>query len=119
MWFDRAAFVFPGATAAAPLMPPLSPIGRFGNSGVGILAGPRLWQFDLGLVRSTAIGENMHLRLSVFASNLLNHPNLANPSMDISVPSTAGRVFGVRQVPEASGPGAGIRILTLGARLEF
>ena len=121
MWFDPAAFVFPGASPAKPLTPPANPIGRFGNSGVGIIQGPGLWQFDVGLIKTTQIRENMHLRLFVFATNLLNHPNLADPNMDISVPSTVGQIFGIRskQSAESNDPGIGMRLLNLGVRFEF
>jgi len=121
MWFDPAAFVFPGASAANPLKPPANPIGRFGNSGVGIIRGPEFWQFDFGLIKNTAIRENMHLRLFVLATNLFNHPNLADPNLDISVPSTVGRILGIRskQQAESNDPGIGMRYINLGVRFEF
>ncbi|MGH9667846.1 MAG: hypothetical protein ACRD9L_25790, partial [Bryobacteraceae bacterium] len=121
MWFNHAAFAFPGAAASNPLTPPDNPIGRFGNSGTGIIAGPGLWQLDLGLVKAVPIRENMHLNLFVFATNLLNHPSLADPQMDISVPSTIGQILAIksRQSAESNDPGIGMRVLTLGARFEF
>ncbi|HLJ13299.1 MAG TPA: TonB-dependent receptor [Bryobacteraceae bacterium] len=120
-WFNPAAFTFPGASPSSPLTPPANPIGRFGNSGVGIIEGPGLWQFDFGLIKSMPIREKAHLSLFVFATNLFNHPNLADPLLDISVPSTAGQIQGIRskQNAESNDPGIGMRILTLGARFEF
>jgi len=121
MWFNPAAFVFPGASPANPLKPPPAPIGRFGNSGKGIIEGPGLWQLDLGVIKNTTIREDMRLRVFALATNLLNHPNLGDPNMDISVPSTVGQIFSIRskQNAESNDPGIGMRVLTVGARFEF
>lgn len=121
MWFNAGAFTFPGASVSDPLTPPTTPIGRFGNSGVGIIQGPGFWQADVGLVKSFAFRERWHLSLFTFATNLLNHPALGDPNMDISDPSSVGQIDGIRskQSAEANDPGVGMRVLTLGLRLEF
>src|SRR5262249_44830761 len=48
-WFDRAAFAVPGCAAANPICTQSAPIGRFGNSGFNILAGPPIRNLDFGL----------------------------------------------------------------------
>lgn len=117
-WFDAGAFTVPGANPATPLTPPSAPIGRFGNSGVGIIEGPGYWQFDLGVNKGfPLLNEQMRFNVFVLATNVFNHPNLANPNMNISTPNLVGTISGIRGDGNASG--IGMRLVQLGARLEF
>jgi hypothetical protein len=118
LWFNVAAFTLPGANPATPLMAPKGPIGRFGNSGVGIIEGPGYWQIDTALVKTLPLpSERVHAYLFANATNLLNHPNLADPGMDITAAATAGAITGLRNDGNASG--IGVRQLQLGIRVKF
>lgn len=119
LWFDPSAFSFPGG-APAPVGPPApsDPIGRFGNSGVGIIEGPGMWQVDVGLVKSfQRIAGRTAVSFVALATNVFNHPNLGDPSMDVSNPETAGRIFSIRG--DANASGVGMRNIQLGLRVEF
>jgi hypothetical protein len=117
-WFDLSAFTFPGANLATPLVGPSGPIGRLGNSGRAILAGPGFWQFDSGLVKSVPVfRERMRLNFSALATNLFNHPNPSDPAVDISVPLTAGKILSIYGDNNTSG--IGMRQVTLNLRVEF
>lgn len=89
------------------------PIGRFGNSQVGTVEGPGLFNLSAGLSKSFAITERMHLKAEGTFTNVLNHTNLGDPDMDLSSPSfglitnTIGSDFG------------GARTGQVSARLEF
>jgi hypothetical protein len=67
------------------------------------------------------VGTGKFGGLFAFATNHFNHPNLADPNMDISVPRTVGRIFSIRtkQSAEANHPGLGMRVLIIGVRFEF
>ena len=116
-WFNPAAFLFPGASAASPLTPPSGPIGRYGTSGVGVITGPGLWQEDIGLRKEVPVLERLKVNLFVLATNVFNHPNLGDPSLDISQPALVGTILSLRSDPNASG--IGMRSLQLGVRAEF
>jgi hypothetical protein len=117
-WFDLSAFTFPGASRATPLTPPSGPIGRLGNAGRNIVAGPGFWQFDSGLVKSFPIfKERIRVNLSALATNAFNHPNPGDPAMDISVPLTAGKILTI--LGDNNTSGIGMRQVTLNLRLEF
>jgi hypothetical protein len=112
-WFDASALTLPGgASTTSP------PIGRFGNAGVGIIEGPGYWQYDLGLAKGFPLpGEKLRLNIFVLGTNIFNHPNLADPNMNISTPNAVGRISGIRFDGNASG--IGMRQIQLGLRLEF
>ncbi|HEY2932099.1 MAG TPA: TonB-dependent receptor [Acidobacteriota bacterium] len=117
-WFDASAFTIPGASTGAPLTPPPGPIGRFGNSGVGIIEGPGYWQFDTGLNKGFPLaGERLQFNIFILATNVFNHPNLADPNLSITTPLQVGLISGIRGDGNASG--IGMRLIQLGARVEF
>ena len=78
-----------------------APIGQFGDSGVGILRGPKYFNWDLGLSKNFALDDKRYFTLRVEAFNVLNHPNFAVQagSMDISNPATFGRVQNTFSAP--------------------
>ena len=118
MWFNAAAFAYPGASPLSPLTPPSGPIGRYGNAGVGDITGPADWQEDLGLRKVISV-ESLRLKIDPFvlATNVFNHPNLADPAVAISAPTTVGTITGLRADSDASG--LEMRVLQLGVRVEF
>jgi hypothetical protein len=102
-WFNINAFVPTPAGA-----------GRIGNAGVGILEGPGTVAVAGGLSKSFLVHEHVRLRIEASFTNLLNRPNFAPPSTDISSPDTFGKTSSV-QTAENGGNRTG----QLAMRLEF
>ncbi|MET0649159.1 MAG: hypothetical protein ABW208_21320, partial [Pyrinomonadaceae bacterium] len=73
--------------------------------------GPGFNNLDLGLFRSFPLGEYLRLQLRVEALNALNHPNYANPNVNISDPSTFGFITATT--------GTAQRTMRFAARLQF
>lgn len=51
--------------------------GKFGNAGPGILTGPGLVNFDMGLYKDFAITERARLQFRSEFFNVFNHTNFA------------------------------------------
>lgn len=100
-WFDPSAFSDPtnGGTIAA-----------LGNSGRGILRGPRQVDVDLSLSKTFRVTERVHFEARADSYNAFNHPQFSNPSSNIS--SGAGQITSANNF----GPG---RIIQLGGRITF
>jgi hypothetical protein len=114
VWFDRAAFVCPGRTAGASQFScNVAPIGRFGNAGTGILVGPGTFNLSMGLSKTFRFTERTRARFEGTFTNLPNHPNLADPSTNISSVS-----FGVI-TSARGGDSGGNRVGQLSLRIEF
>jgi hypothetical protein len=62
----------------------LPPIGRFGNAQIGSITGPGTVNLSSGLSKSFAITEGIHFRIEGTFTNVLNHTNLADPSLNIT-----------------------------------
>jgi hypothetical protein len=93
---------------------PPSNAGRFGTCGVGILQGPGEINVNAGLAKQFSLTERFHLRFEATFTNVLNHPNFAPPSLNISNQST----FGVLTSTLPQGLG-GNRTGQLALRLDF
>jgi hypothetical protein len=102
-YFNASCFVIPPDN-----------IGRFGNSGVGVLKGPGTVNFSAGLAKVFPIKESLQLRFEATANNLFNHANLAVPDMNIAATSDFGVIHGIQNVE-----GTGARTLQFGLRLSF
>jgi Carboxypeptidase regulatory-like domain len=98
-WFDTSCFVTP-------------PNGRFGNSGAFVLEGPGYNMQDVSLAKTFSITERIKFTFTAAASNVLNHPNFATPSANISVPASAGVVSSLVE-------GASARLIDLRGRIDF
>ncbi len=106
-WFDPAAF---GAPAA----------GRFGTSAKGVIKGPGVNVLAGGVDKSFRFSERTLLRWEFTGTNVFNHPNYSNPSMNISQLSSVGVITGVGGVNGGStGDNPGARTLRMGLRLEW
>jgi len=121
-WLNPAAFVCP-ATPGWSIGQPctigdnpssdIAPIGRFGNSGVGIVTGPGTVNLSTALGKSFLITERIRVKIEGSFTNLFNHVNLADPVLDIANPS-----FG--QITSARGSDfGGYRTGQISARIEF
>lgn len=70
-WLDKSAFREPRA-------------GTLGNSGVGVVRGPKLAQFDLSLQKQFPIGERYRLEFRSEFFNLTNTPQFNSPNSSAS-----------------------------------
>ena len=106
-WFDTTAF--------APPAP-----GQFGTSGKGVIKGPGVNVWSMGLAKTFAFGERANLRWEMTASNFFNHPNWANPGTDITDTTGLGVITSDGGVTNGSvGDRAGSRAFRMGLRLQF
>jgi hypothetical protein len=93
-WFDPTAFG-----------PPTS--GSFGTAAKGVVKGPPSNVWHLGLAKTFRISERAQLRWDLIAANAFNHPNYANPAMNISALANVGVISDVAgdvAVLDQSGP---------------
>jgi hypothetical protein len=101
-WFDPTAFAAPTA-------------GSFGTSGKGVVIGPGSSVWHVSIAKYIRLFERLQLRPELTAFNVLNHPNWANPNMNIR--SSAGVIQNVvgRNDLDSIGP----RNLRASLRLEW
>ena len=96
--------------AAAGYLPP---IGRFGNAQIGSIVGPGTVNLSSGLSKVFPITEQVHFRLEGTFTNVLNHTNLNDPSLDITN-GNFGRITSAR-----GSDFAGSRTGQVSARIDF
>jgi len=115
-WFNAGAFAVPGCPAANPVCTNPANIGRFGNAGLNILAGPAVRNLDFAALKYFTLREKTRLQFRMSMSNALNHPNFAIPRANISSRGTVATINSqVRSVVGAPAP----REIDFGLRLEF
>ncbi len=121
-WINNAAFTCPGypgwtpgtsCTTGSGSGPVPLPIGRFGNSQVGSVEGPGLFNLSSGLSKSFALTERFRIKAEGTFTNILNHTNLGDPITNLSSSS-----FGLVTTSIGSDFG-GARTAQVSARLEF
>jgi len=92
-WTNASAFACPGdatwtvgkaCTTGSGSGPHPLPIGRFGNSQVGSVAGPGLINLSSGLSKTFAVTERFKVKAEGSFTNVLNHANLGDPNMNLS-----------------------------------
>jgi hypothetical protein len=113
-FFNTSAFV------PAPFVPdgglidgkyPVSGGGTiFGNLGRNILRGPDQQDFDIAVIKSTPLTDRAKLIFRWEIFNVLNRPNFANPSNDVSTRSTFGVINALTVNP---------RIMQFALKLQF
>jgi hypothetical protein len=104
-WFDPTAF--------GPPVP-----GAFGTAAKGVIIGPGSSVLHLGISKQFSFGERARLRWELIAANSFNHPNYANPAVNISSLAQVGVISDVAgdvAVLDQSGP----RRLRTGFTLEW
>jgi hypothetical protein len=107
--FAPAAFVPDGGLIDGKY--PVSGGGTiFGNLGRNILRGPDQRVADIAVIKTTPITERTRVVLRWEVFNVLNRPNFANPSNDVSTPSTFGVISALTVNP---------RIMQYALKLEF
>ncbi len=82
----------------------------FGNLGRNILRGPDQRVGDIAFIKSTPLTEHVTLIFRWEVFNVLNRPNFANPSNDVSTPTTFGVISALTVNP---------RIMQYALKLEF
>jgi len=83
-------------------------IGTFGNSGRNILRGPRFFNTDLGLIKTTNITEQAKAQVRAEFFNVFNNVNFSNPGSTVGT-AAFGRITSARDP----------RILQLTLKLMF
>ena len=58
--------------------------GTLGNLGENWIEGPGSFRFDMSASKTVRIGENKSIQVRMDARNILNHPILGNPNLDIN-----------------------------------
>lgn len=81
-WFNPAAYAVPAA-------------GQFGNAGYGIIKGPDSQVLNAALFKSFPVWRETKLEVSGSFTNILNHPNFANPDVTIT-DGSVGKITGVQ-----------------------
>jgi hypothetical protein len=82
----------------------------FGSLGRNILRGPDQQDFDVAAVKTTSLTGRVKLIFRWEIFNLLNRPNFANPSNDVSTASTFGGISALTVNP---------RIMQYALKVEF
>jgi hypothetical protein len=82
----------------------------FGSLGRNILRGPDQQDFDIAAIKTTPLTDRVKLIFRWEIFNLLNRPNFANPSNDVSTPSTFGVISTLTVNP---------RIMQYALKLQF
>jgi len=101
-WFSPTSFAMPAAPSAANPYP-------FGNLPRNAITGPSQFFLDASLSKTTPLTERFELQLRMDMSNLLNHPNLSDPTVTV-----ANSNFGLIQTKSGGG-----RIAQVNLRLLF
>ncbi len=91
----------------------LPPIGRFGTAQIGSIIGPGTVNLSSGLSKVFPITEAVRLRVEGTFTNVLNHTNLADPSLNITN-GNFGRITAAR-----GSDFAGSRSGQVSARIDF
>ena len=87
-WFNPAAFAVP-----APF--------TFGNSARNMLFGPGQRIIDMSVLKDFKFGENHAIQFRAEAFNMPNHPSFGNPSTNLSIPASVGKIRGTSVGPRA------------------
>ncbi len=123
-WVNASAFACPGNPTwtvgnpcttgdGQPGNPYATPIGRFGNSEVGTVQGPGLFNLSSGLSKEFEIKNGVKVKAEGTFTNVLNHTNLGDPNMNLSSAS-----FGIISNSVGADFG-GARTGQISVRLEF
>ncbi|HZT36516.1 MAG TPA: carboxypeptidase regulatory-like domain-containing protein [Bryobacteraceae bacterium] len=95
-WFNTAAFALPA-------------LGTVGTSGIDILRGPAMSNFDLAAYKNFQIAERFKFQFRAEFFNVLNHTVLGNPNTTLTN-GNFGKILSTQTLP---------RIGELGLKLQF
>jgi hypothetical protein len=88
--------------------------GRLGDEGAGVLEGPGTIAMAAGLSKYFSVFEKAQIRFEATFTNVLNHPNFAQPATILTTPSTFGILTTVQ-----SAENSGNRVGQLSLRIQF
>ena len=96
--------------------------GTFGNLGRNAIFGPKFWNVDFSLSKSTQIFDRLNLQFRAEFFNIFNHPNFALPNFFVDPGSTQQGL--ITQTPDQAQTnpglgGGGPRVVQLGVKLIF
>jgi Carboxypeptidase regulatory-like domain len=92
-YLNPAAFAQVDAACAMPVVATAcAAYGAYGNIGRNTYRGLPNYQFDAQVSRIFPIHERLNATLRLEAFNVLNHPNLATPTANLSSLSTFGQI---------------------------
>ena len=95
-------------------------MGRFGNAAKGVIKGPHVNIWHMGLFKSFQLSEKAKLRWELTGTNFFNHPNYNNPATNISQAGAVGVISGVGAVNgQSTGDQPGARAFRMGLRLDW
>jgi hypothetical protein len=57
----------------------------FGNSGIGEVVGPDQNNWDISIAKNTNLSERVQLQFRTDFFNAFNHPQFANPNLDLGL----------------------------------
>src|SRR5215472_13341500 len=80
-WIDASAFQI---LQLNPAQPAFTPNQVFGNSGVGILRAPKLFNIDFNLGKNFTLTERQSIQFRAELFNALNHSNFSVPGVNLS-----------------------------------
>lgn len=104
LWLNPAAFSVPAA-------------GTWGNLGKNVLRAPGLFQIDTAFSKKTRLTEHAGLEMGIQGFNVLNHPQLAAPSANISSTANFGKILApINTSPIGAGTPRRVQVF---ARLSF
>jgi outer membrane receptor protein involved in Fe transport len=111
-WFDTSAFEANYAPDGLTLLP--------GDAGRNIIRGPGYVNFDLGLIKSISINNDVRMQFRVEFFNLTNTPHFALPVLSMT-DSAFGKITHTRNSTNfgSSATSFASRMIQLGLKLEF
>ena len=68
--------------------------GTLGTLGDRWIEGPGSFRFDLGASKTVKIDETKSVQIRIDARNVLNHPILGNPSLNVNQNNSFGQIGG-------------------------
>jgi hypothetical protein len=86
------------AAVLAQFRPPLVGLDNQ-TGGAGILRGLPTWNLDMSVVKQFRITERIDTKFIATFTNVLNHNQLNNPTLNIQSPSTFGAISGQANTP--------------------
>ena len=115
-YLNGAAFAQPDYAAPDNL------VGSFGNLGRNAIYGPKFWNVDFSLAKSTRIFEKTTVQVRAEFFNIFNHPNFALPNFFVDPGSPQQGL--ITQTPDQAQTnpglgGGGPRVIQLGLKVVF
>ncbi len=90
-WFNTSCFAAP-IPIAEVIAKGLDPLLAAGNAGRGIIRGPGLQNWDLGIFKIFPVKEDIRIQFRAEMFNAFNHPNFGGPDTTFGSP-TFGQIF--------------------------